>query len=141
MNGVRDNMPRRRGRDVDKRVRGWMVVFAAGTVAPCIDGVSLTPDLSGELQKLSVDACSRFQCGGDTDAFDAFEVVPRKVLRHAGDYAFQYELQYRLHFVAYGQLSFEVVSATRTKQLASSDARQLMLLLTLGLLRGLNIAS
>ena len=89
-----------------------MAVFSASTVAPCIDGVSLTPDLSGcGVQKLRVDACSRFQCGGDTDAF---EVVPRKVLRHAGDYAFQYELQYRLHFVAYGQLSFELGSATAT---------------------------
>ena len=62
-----------------------MAVFAASTVAPCIDDVSLTPDLSGVLQKLSVDACSRLYCGGDTDAF---EVVPRRVLRHAGDYAF-----------------------------------------------------
>ena len=113
-----------------------MVVFATSAVAPCIDGASLTPDLSGDLQTLQVDACSRFQC----DGIDAFEVVPRKFLRHVGDYAFQYELKYRLHFVAYGQLSFEVLAATKTNRLASSDARQLMLLLMLGLLRGLNAA-
>ena len=53
---------------------------------------------------------------------------------------FSCELKYRLHFVAYGQLSFEVVAATKTNRLASSDARQLMLLLMLGLLRGLNAA-
>jgi hypothetical protein len=81
-----------------------MAVFAVSTVAPCIDGVRLTPDLSWKFQTLRVDARSRFQCGGT----DAFEVVPRRVLRHAGDYAFQYEL----HFAAYGQLSFEVVVET-----------------------------
>jgi hypothetical protein len=72
-----------RGHVADKQVRDWVVVVAASIVAPCIDGVPLTSDLSWKLQTLRVDACSRFQCGGTTDAFD---VVPCEALCHAGNY-------------------------------------------------------